>query len=183
MVSIFLLLGQAIWFILPAYAANMAPVLAKKLFPAFAIPIDLGYCYEGTSLFGEHKTYRGLIAGMVAGTAMFLVQKYLYVYPFFQKLSIVDYHSVSLWLGFLMGFGALAGDLLKSFFKRRKHLEPGAAWFPYDQLDYPVGALVFSAFLVIPHISIVVIILILTPMLSTMVNFLAYLLGLKEVQW
>jgi hypothetical protein len=48
------------------------------------------------------------------------------------------------WLatGLRFGFGAVAGDAAKSFFKRRLAIAPGSPWIPFDQLDFAVGALV-----------------------------------------
>ena len=35
----------------------------------------------------------------------------------------------------------ILGDLVKSFWKRRVRVAPGRSWFPFDQIDYAVGAL------------------------------------------
>jgi len=44
-------------------------------------------------------------------------------------------------LGVRFGIGAMAGDAVKSFFKRRVGIRPGQPWIPFDQLDFIVGAL------------------------------------------
>ena len=44
-------------------------------------------------------------------------------------------------------FGALLGDIVESFFKRRAGKERGEDWIPFDQLDFLLGAL-FLSFLV-----------------------------------
>ena len=45
-------------------------------------------------------------------------------------------------LGLRFGIGAMAGDAVKSFFKRRADVPSGERWFPFDQIDFVVGALV-----------------------------------------
>lgn len=178
-----MLILQAIWFMLPAYVANMAPLLAKPFFQELAIPIDGGKTYRGQPLFGKSKTYRGVLAAVVLSTIIFLLQKYLFLYPFFQRISMLNYPQETLWLGFFFGLGAMAGDLVKSFFKRRMGLKSGDPWFPFDQLDYPMGAMIFALPFIILPTSLVLTILLITPLLSYAVNYLGYRLGLKEVQW
>src|SRR4051812_27852644 len=48
-------------------------------------------------------------------------------------------------LGAWIGLGALSGDLVKSFAKRRRGILPGQAWIPFDQIDWLLGALAFAA--------------------------------------
>jgi CDP-2,3-bis-(O-geranylgeranyl)-sn-glycerol synthase len=36
-------------------------------------------------------------------------------------------------------------DALKSFFKRQCNIAPAASWFPFDQVDYVIGGIVFTA--------------------------------------
>jgi CDP-2,3-bis-(O-geranylgeranyl)-sn-glycerol synthase len=55
-----------------------------------------------------------------------------------------DFSSINFIVyGFLSGMGALLGDAIKSFFKRRVNIKPGSTWFPFDQIDYIVGGILF----------------------------------------
>jgi len=45
---------------------------------------------------------------------------------------------------FSICFGALLGDIVESFFKRRKGIERGKDWIPFDQLDFIIGVLFLS---------------------------------------
>jgi CDP-2,3-bis-(O-geranylgeranyl)-sn-glycerol synthase len=58
---------------------------------------------------------------------------------------------------FSLCFGALLGDIVESFFKRRIGRDRGQDWIPFDQLDFIVGALVFSLliseFLYVTHLT------------------------------
>lgn len=86
-------------------------------------------------------------------------------------------------LGFTLSMGALAGDLAESFFKRRLELPPGSDLPIADQLDFILGALLFSLLVSPPPLPIVIIIVIITLPIHLLTNFLAYLLGVKKKLW
>ena len=177
---------QCLYFMLPAYLANMAPVFAQKLgvLKFLAKPIDGGRMLAGKPIFGEHKTWRGFAVGILVAAATVWLQRFLYSIPFFQKISLINYLEMH-WclLGFLFGFGALFGDLVKSFFKRRVGVAPGKPWIPFDQLDFVVGALVFIAPIYFPSWSAVIVILIFSPVLHIIVNNVGYFLRIKKTRW
>lgn len=59
---------RALWLFLPAYTANMAPVLVAKLLPKWNARIDGGRIHsDGRPLLGAGKTWRGLTGGAVVG--------------------------------------------------------------------------------------------------------------------
>jgi len=86
-------------------------------------------------------------------------------------------------LGFLIGFGVLFGDLVKSFFKRRLDIKPGERWFPFDQVDGLIGGLIFVSFIYVPPLEVILILIIMIILLSLITNYLGYKLGLKETRW
>lgn len=178
-----MLVIQSLYFFLPAYFANAMPVLGKNILKKFAHPIDFKKKLNGKPILGSHKTWRGVLFAVVAGTLVFYIQKLLYIYPFFQKISLVDYSQYSILLGFLMGFGAIFGDSAKSFFKRRLGIKPGGRWIPFDQLDYVVGALLFGAILYIPSWQAILIIFVASFFLHIISNHIAYYTGIKKVKW
>lgn len=145
---------MALWFLIPAGVANMAPVFAAKI-PALKkldTPLDFGKSLSGKRVFGKNKTWRGLIAGVVVATIVFGLQKLMIMnWPELQAAILpLDYAKLPVWiLGPLFGVGALGGDAIKSFFKRRLNIAPGRSWFPLDQLDYVIGSLITTAFFVI----------------------------------
>jgi len=144
---------QCIYFFLPAYFANMAPTFAKKagILKFFAKPVDFGKEFNGQPLFGFHKTWRGIISGVILGILITYSQRLLWEFPFFRKISFFDYQEINVFfLGFLLSFGALFGDLISSFFKRRQGITPGKSWMPFDQISFVIGAF----FLVHPFFQI-----------------------------
>ncbi|HXH26532.1 MAG TPA: CDP-archaeol synthase [Candidatus Acidoferrum sp.] len=134
----------AVWFFLPAGAANMAPIFAAKLpgLRRWSTPLDLGFTYKGIRLFGDHKTWRGLLSGILLGIFVALLQQIMVGHFNFPEAVAVT--TPTLLLGGLLGFGALAGDAAKSFFKRRLGRRPGDSWLPFDQLDYIAGGIVLT---------------------------------------
>ncbi len=168
-----LLLLQSLYFFLPAYFANMAPVLLRFL--PLGIPVH-------ERLFGPNKTWRGLIVAPLAGGLIFGLQKVLYSAGF-TSLAIIDYADFSVVLGFLLGAGAILGDLVKSYYKRKEGLKPGERWIPWDQLDFVIGGMVFSFFVYVPPVEVAFTLLIVSPFLHIAVNHLGYWLGVRESKW
>jgi CDP-2,3-bis-(O-geranylgeranyl)-sn-glycerol synthase len=179
-----MIIFQALYFALPMYLANMAPVIVKG-FPLFAGPIDGGRHWNKKPILGKNKTWRGLIAGTLMGAAVISVQSTLaQSFPFFQELSLMDFTQGSaLFFGLLAGFGALFGDAAKSFFKRRFGIPAGQPWIPFDQLDFIAGGLLFTWFIYMPPFNAFLVLLFFTPFLHWGVNVLSYRLGLKDVPW
>lgn len=159
------------------------------------IPVDFGKKIKGYPIFGAHKTWRGLICGTVAGIIVVWLQVWLYQFPFVQEISILDYTAInfrgegikgrwmaSTFFGLLISFGAVFGDLLFAFFKRRQEIPPGKPWIPFDQINYVVGAFLFlNPFLEI-EISYWLGILVLTFLLHLTFNYVGYRLGLSRAK-
>lgn len=146
----------ALWLLLPAGFANMAPVIAEKLFPNWNTPLDHNRTFRKKVIFGTHKTYRGLVSGTLTGLIIFFFQQRAYAqWPEVRALSLIDYSRLPTIFGAWLGFCALLGDLVKSFFKRRLNIDPGMPWIPFDEIDWIVGALFGISFLFIPGWSLV----------------------------
>lgn len=160
---------RAIWIILPAYIANLTACTFGD-----GKPLDFHRSFlDGRRILGDGVTIRGAVAGTCFGTLTCVVQSPFspYTLPF------------SLKLGFLLSFGAIFGDLVESFFKRRVGKPRGSPLPLLDQLDFVVGALVLSYPLLDLTVGILAIIIILTPILHFTTNYVGYRLKLKEVPW
>ncbi|MGV8141714.1 MAG: CDP-archaeol synthase [Candidatus Woesearchaeota archaeon] len=186
-----MLVLQSVYFLIPAYFANMSPPLAKKLgiMGYFTKPVDGGRLMNGKPLFGRNKTYRGFIVGIVGGMVGGLLQHLLYNIPFFNSVTVdgIAYNvlSFSLLIGALMGFGAIAGDLIESFFKRRLAIDPGERFIPWDQIDLVFGAYLFVLPLLYMYLSWVMFLysIIATFFLHIMVNHLSYYMHIRKEKW
>ena len=158
--------AHALYFILPAYCANAAPVLFGG-----GTPIDFNKTFlDGKPIFGSHKTIRGFFAGLIVGTLVGFVQNTAFQF--------------NVLLGFVLSLGALVGDLFDSFVKRRLGFPPGSSFPIADQLDFVVGALLFSLLVPpLPDLPRILIVLIVTPPIHLLTNFLAFRLGVKSTPW
>jgi len=161
------LIIKALLFIFPAYCANAIPVITGG-----GHPIDLGQkFFDGKPIFGKNKTFRGFFSGLAIGTAVGFLESVFF-----------NYHIL---FGLLLSLGALFGDLTGAFVKRRLGLSPGDMLPIVDQVNFIIGAILFSLF--IPSQSLfwelVIAVLIITPPIHLLTNFAAYKLGLKSNPW
>lgn len=174
----------AIWFFLPAGLANTAPVIAMKIpfLKKFNAPLDFGIEIGGARLFGKNKSIRGLIAGIIVGIVVVLLQQNIYMQSDYLKESInLDYSLINpLILGSLFALGALLGDAIESSFKRRIGVAPGKAWFPFDQLDYIIGGVAFTLLYVQLNLLEYVLIFLIWFTLHPISTVIGYFLKLKE---
>jgi len=162
------LIIEALKFIFPAYCANAIPVITGG-----GYPLDFGKkFFDEKPIFGRNKTFRGFFSGLAVGTAVGLVES-----VFFPEYSILS--------GFLLSLGALFGDLTGAFMKRRLGLAPGDLLPVIDQVDFIIGAILFSFLISSPNKSgeLVLAVLIITPPIHLLTNFAAYKLGLKDNPW
>ncbi|MHA1754710.1 MAG: CDP-2,3-bis-(O-geranylgeranyl)-sn-glycerol synthase [Candidatus Odinarchaeia archaeon] len=188
-----LMLLLSVYYIIPAYVANGLAVVTGG-----STPVDLGKNFvDGRRIFGEGKTIRGLIGGVIFGFMVGLIQFLIStpVNDFFQQLILTYDFNPSIGLNaelvllfnplraFLLPFGALIGDLVGSFIKRRIGLARGKPAPLIDQLDFILFALLFSYFLAPISWEYVVIILVFTPLIHLMANIIAYFLKLKKEPW
>ncbi len=170
----------AVWFFLPAGIANATPVFASQLprLKNWNSPLDFGKSFRGKRIFGDNKTWRGLIAGiLVAGGVAFIQNFWLIGASLAFGLQLIALSTLG---GMLMGFGALAGDAIESFFKRQLGVEDGRSWFPFDQLDYIIGGLLASSLLVDLSANEYISIVITWFVLHIVAGYVAYLLKVKE---
>jgi CDP-2,3-bis-(O-geranylgeranyl)-sn-glycerol synthase len=181
--SILVLAGTAMYYAAPGLIANMAPVFAMRL-NFLNIQIDFGRKWKGKRIFGSHKTYRGFFFGILTAILLVFLQTLLYHNGFFRGISFVDYSKISLgtviYLGFLLGFGALFGDLVKSFIKRRVGILPGKSFYPWDQLDYILGILALVWLFKAPTLAMALLLLVLAPAAHVGACAMGYYLGLKK---
>lgn len=135
---------QTLWFYLPAMLANMAPIAFHNfnLWPALYKPLDGGKSWHGKRILGDHKTIRGLLAGVIIGGLAGYGQYVLSGIHALNVISIAPYGNAvaAIMIGLLSGVGALGGDALKSFFKRRLNIAAGKSWALFDQIDFIIGA-------------------------------------------
>jgi CDP-2,3-bis-(O-geranylgeranyl)-sn-glycerol synthase len=175
----------ALWFFLPAGIANMVPVFAAHipLIKKFDAPIDGGRTYKGKRVFGAHKTWRGMIVGIIFGTLVLWLQQYLYGESSWIRSfsTAVDYSTLpTLLMGPLFAIGALGGDAIESFFKRQRGIAPGKGWFPFDQTDFIIGGAIATMPFVTLSVWHYLWLLVLWLGVHVISTIIGYFLGLKN---
>lgn len=172
---------KCLYFMMPAYFANMAPVIVRKI-DFLDFPLDFNKKLSKKPILGSHKTFRGVVFGVVFAVIAAYIQFFLYRQEFFRNLSFFGYQNWLL-LGFLMGFGALSGDAIKSFFKRRSGIKPGAKFVPFDQIDFVMGAFMLTLLFFDLTLNIFIASLLLTFVLHIAVNHIAFYLKMRNEKW
>jgi CDP-2,3-bis-(O-geranylgeranyl)-sn-glycerol synthase len=163
--SIVTLIVNALKFIFPAYCANATPVLAGG-----GTKMDFGKNFtDGKRIFGNNKTFRGFFFGLAIGVFVGLLEVMFFHFP--------------LLFSILTPLGALLGDLTGAFLKRRLGINPGGLLPIVDQVDFVVGAVVFSLPLALVSWQLALTVLLITPPIHLFTNFLAFKLKLKKHPW
>ena len=165
---------QLLAFVLPAYVANASPVLFGG-----GTRVDFGQSFnDGKAFFGSGKTWRGMLAGVVFGTftgfALALAGDL-----FLPQLSFHDRMVVA----FLLSLGAVVGDLVGSFVKRRSGIKPGAQHEFFDQLLFLGFALALASALHLPSATEIAALVAATYVLHKAANWLAHKANVKAVPW
>lgn len=175
----------AVWFLLPAAVANAVPILSARI-PLIAkldAPIDGGKKLQGHRILGSHKTWRGIITGIIASTLVLWLEQMMAAHFGWTSLFTggVDYAALPiLLLGPVFAIGALGGDAIESFFKRLRRIKSGKAWIPFDQLDYIIGSVLVSLFFVVLAPLQYVLIFIIWFIMHLLVSYIGFKLGLKK---
>jgi CDP-archaeol synthase len=115
-----------------------------------AFPIDGGRTFRGKPLFGNNKTYRGLVAVSIGTAVGFGILAYILQNMLASRRSeLFDYSgSKAILVGLAVGAAAMLSELPNSFIKRQLGIAPGAAgknvagfiFYILDQIDLLVGA-------------------------------------------
>lgn len=152
--------------------ANMAPVVAAKynLIPRLNRPLDLGMRLRGIRVLGSHKTIRGIVVAVFAGAITGGIE----AAALHQKISF------GFFIGAVLGFGAIAGDAIKSFFKRRLRVAPGSLWIPFDQIDFVIGATLAGIFFIPISIPIFIFSIFFIGCASYVVSYIGIALHFKK---
>lgn len=162
-------------FILPAYISNAVPVILGG-----GAPIDFGKKHnDGERVLGDGKTIRGFISGIGAGIvfAGFLA--------LFIQLKFFENPKMQFIGGVMLSIGAMVGDSLGSYIKRRFKVGSGKQ-FILDSMMFLFVALILTyPFVIIESFDLYSfsILVAATLILHPLTNFLANRFGLKKVPW
>lgn len=182
---------SVLWLLLPTYVANAVATLPRGRGP----PMDFGRTWppDGRRIFGPSKTWSGFFfAGFLAIPVVLLEAWLVLIAPPNWRLvptlapTVLD----ALPLAVLLTFGAMTGDALGSFVKRRLGRESGARTILLDQLPFVLVPIALG-FAFYPSLFLEVFwsweavlwVLVYTLGLHAAFNWVGYKVGLKKVPW
>ncbi|MEM0084998.1 MAG: CDP-2,3-bis-(O-geranylgeranyl)-sn-glycerol synthase [Candidatus Methanomethylicia archaeon] len=152
-----------IWKVLPAYIANATPLIMVRS----GHPIDLNKKFiDGRPLLGPGKTIEGFFVGFISGILTGLLQ-----------------NPGNLMRAFTLSLGAMLGDLLGSFIKRRLNIGRGRPAPFLDQATFIIVALLLSSKFESYTIWEMFTIILITIPIHLITNMVAYMVGIKKVPW
>jgi len=150
--------------------------------PVFAMKLNVPNKPIWEKKLGSHKTWRGLVSAALVGLLVFWLQKIAYINGF-RALALLDYSDFSIMLGFFMGLGAIVGDAVKSYYKRKAEIKPGKSWVPFDQLDFVIGGIIGSFVIYVPKAEVILILLLVSPLLHVAANVIGYWLKINDTMF
>ena len=176
----------SIYLMIPAYFSN-----GSALVFGGGTPIDFGKNWnDGRRLIGDGCTWRGLIGGgllgMIIGGILGLLADFNIAHSIFTFLTVnITFTSSNvikgLIIGLLLGFGALIGDAIGSFIKRRLNFERGKPVPLLDQLDFVIVSLLFVSLVCNLPLEIIISAIIISIFLHLGANMFAYAIKIKDV--
>lgn len=150
-------------------------------------PIDAGRSWRGHRLFGDNKTWRGIVVAMVGCTIGVAIQ--MAIGHRVGRVALIDYRApATLLLGAAMGLGATLGELPNSFVKRQLGIAPGKTtggslrvlFYVWDQVDLVIGAWPLIALWVKPDLVRIVASAGLVLALHPIVSVIGYIIGARR---
>ena len=189
MASILSLILRVLYLFAPLIVASMLAgiVLRFDLLRSLRRPLDAGKTFHGRRLFGDHKTWRGVVVSVVGCVISTAVQKYV-LGDHAGALALVDYRSVNVIVfGASMGGGAMLGELPNSFAKRQLGIDPGKAgsglvgviFYVWDQVDL-LSCWLFLFCWVRLTFPLIAVSLVMALALHPLVALIGFLVGARE---
>jgi CDP-2,3-bis-(O-geranylgeranyl)-sn-glycerol synthase len=171
---------KAMFILLPAYAANGFPPLARG-----SIPIDLKKkWFDSNRILGDGKTFEGFGIGLISGTFVGVLETL--VEPVLNSYAVVwnvKIPPMNFLIGFSISLGALCGDLGGSFVKRRLRLQRGKEVLFLDQWNFVIGSIIFVFMFTEITIWMILMMLLITFVIHRIANIIGHKLKVKKVPW
>ena len=180
-----------LWLMLPAYIANAFATLPRGRGP----PMDFGRLWpkDGRRILGPSKTWSGFLFAGFGAMPFCLLEAWLILQapPNLRLVPVLASSVVgAIPLAAILTFGAMAGDAIGSFFKRRLGRESGTRTLLMDQLPFilvpiALGFLCYPALFlgVFGHWEAVLWLIVFTLGLHVVFNWIGFKAGLKKVPW
>jgi len=180
-----------LWVLLPAFVANAIATIPGGRGP----PMDFGrtWARDGRRILGTSKTWSGFLFGGFVAMPVGLLEAWLILLAP-PNLALVPRLAATVAAAVpvvaLLTFGAMSGDALGSFVKRRLGRPSGARTLLLDQLPFVLVPIALG-FALYPSLFVPVFVswegvlwlLVYTLGLHAFFNWIGYKAGLKKVPW
>jgi hypothetical protein len=152
-------------------------------------PLDLGGRFRGKRIFGDNKTWRGVVLYVLCCALVGMAQGRLQASGWVPDwLPFFDYRSKGFLIGLLIGLGMSLGELPNSFLKRQMGVAPGlkgrGGWGVFflvlDQVDMTLGVWAMLGSLKWPSWEIFLLSLALTFVVHMGVSVMGYGLNMRK---
>jgi CDP-2,3-bis-(O-geranylgeranyl)-sn-glycerol synthase len=182
---------EVLWVLIPMYIASATATIPRGRGP----PMDLGRVWtrDGRRILGPSKTWSGFLFGSLFALPFALLEAWLILLAPPSLQLVPSYGPTVLAavpVAVVLTFGAMTGDALGSFVKRRLGRSSGARTLLIDQLPFvllPIGLglVLFPATFVPVFWSVEALawLLVYTLALHAAFNWVGYWVGLKKVPW
>lgn len=187
-IEIIIIMLTGFWLFIPA----MVPNLAAAIFGGGAC-IDFGKSWRYRRILGEGKTWRGFIGGVLSGILVGTIL--MWISGIWDPINHWGYGQSWESIGIIscLAIGALLGDMVGAFIKRRFGLRRGEKAILLDQYDFVIGAFLFtsifysdwiySTYIEGWNIMALIFILLLMFVIHRVMNIVGYKLGIKKEPW
>jgi CDP-2,3-bis-(O-geranylgeranyl)-sn-glycerol synthase len=168
-------------------AALSGTVLRFDWAPWLAKPIDGSHRIAGQRIFGDGKTWRGVVVAVTGSVLGATIQKAVPA-DWVANVAVLDYAELnSAAFGAAMGAGATLGELPNSFLKRRLGIARGKTasgtlgivFYLFDQLDLLLGAWPLIWPWVHPSFTLIAASIVITLALHPVVALVGYSVGAR----
>ena len=183
------LVASVLYLFAPLIVASVLAgiVMRLDLLPSLRRPIDAGATLRGRRLFGDHKTWRGVVIAVIGCIVTVAVQKYA-LNAHVGAIALLEYQGVNVALfGVAMGAGAMLGELPNSFVKRQLGIDPGKTgrglarglFYLWDQVDV-LSSWAFVSCWVRPTFRLVATSFALALAIHPLVSLIGYAVGARK---
>ena len=154
------------------------------------LPIDRGRKFRGKRIFGDNKTYRGVVVvGLGTAIGFGLQSLFLRQIASIRSVELFNYSFFkAVALGLAVGVAAMLSELPNSFIKRQFEIAPGTAargwkaliFYVYDQIDFLLGAWLVLAVVVPVTVGRVLLSAVLLLVAHQIMSSVGYALGMRR---
>lgn len=170
-------------------SAAISGVVMRQNWLAFSRrPIDAGRTLGGKRIFGDSKTWRGVLVAVLGCILGVAIQKHV-VGEHARSIARLDYQQLDvLAFGVVMGVTAMLGELPNSFVKRRLSIAPGhttqgylsVLFYVWDQVDLLMFSLPALSCWADVDLELVVTGFVVTLALHPATSLVGYLIGARR---